>query len=106
METSRSVVDPLASIIRLPDKVAIPWGVGRSEAGVGLDCQEWGIDGFRVALEPPIGDDVCAALRALGHDVAPDPPIWAFGGAQAIIRLPGGYAAGSDPRKDGMAVGW
>jgi gamma-glutamyltranspeptidase / glutathione hydrolase len=29
----------------------------------------------------------------------------AFGGAQAIMRLPRGYAAGSDPRKDGMAAG-
>ena len=64
------------------------------------------LDGLRVALEPPIGDDVRAALRALGHDVVPDLPISAFGGAQAIIRLPRGYAAGSDPRKDGMAVGW
>jgi len=64
------------------------------------------LDGLRVALEPPIGDDVRAALRAMGHDVSPEAPISAFGGAQAIIRLPGGYAAGSDPRKDGMAVGW
>jgi gamma-glutamyltranspeptidase/glutathione hydrolase len=29
-----------------------------------------------------------------------------FGGAQAIVQLPRGYAAGSDPRKDGMAVGY
>ena len=62
-------------------------------------------DGLHVALESPIGDDVRAALRALGHDVVPEDSV-SFGGAQAIIRLPGGYAAGSDPRKDGMAVGW
>ena len=30
----------------------------------------------------------------------------AFGGAQAIVKLPRGWAAGSDPRKDGMAVGY
>ena len=30
----------------------------------------------------------------------------AFGGAQAIIRSPKGFAAGSDPRKDVMAVGY
>jgi gamma-glutamyltranspeptidase/glutathione hydrolase len=63
------------------------------------------LDGLRVSLEPPIGDDVRVELRALGHDVVPEDSI-AFGGAQAIVRLPGGYAAGSDPRKDGMAVGW
>jgi gamma-glutamyltranspeptidase/glutathione hydrolase len=43
-------------------------------------------------------------LAALGHVIVPDSTI-AFGGAQAIVRLPRGYAAGSDPRKDGMAAG-
>jgi gamma-glutamyltranspeptidase/glutathione hydrolase len=50
-------------------------------------------------------DDVRAALRGMEHDIVPEDSI-SFGGAQAIVRLPGGYAAGSDPRKDGMAVGW
>jgi len=62
-------------------------------------------DGLRVALEPPIGDTVRAALTAMGH-VLIDEPSDAFGGAQAIVRLQKGYAAGSDPRKDGMAVGY
>ena len=44
-------------------------------------------------------------LRALGHDVIPGDGI-AFGGAQAIRRLLRGWAAGSDPRKDGLAVGY
>ena len=61
--------------------------------------------GLRVALEPPIGDNVRAALGAMGHTLI-EQPIIAFGGAQAIIRLPKGFAAGSDPRKDGMAVGY
>jgi gamma-glutamyltranspeptidase/glutathione hydrolase len=63
------------------------------------------LDGLRVAIESPVGDDVRAALRLLGHDVVDERPV-AFGGAQAIIRLPKGYAAGSDPRKDGMAIGY
>ena len=62
-------------------------------------------DGQRVALETPVGDAVRSALTAMGHELVEQPPI-AFGGAQAIIRLPRGFAAGSDPRKDGMAVGY
>jgi gamma-glutamyltranspeptidase / glutathione hydrolase len=61
--------------------------------------------GQRVALEPPIADGVRAALAAMGHALIDQPTI-AFGGAQAIVRLPRGFAAGSDPRKDGMAVGY
>jgi gamma-glutamyltranspeptidase/glutathione hydrolase len=62
------------------------------------------LDGLRVALEPAIGDDVRRRLAALGHVIAPDSGV-TFGGAQAILRLPKGYGAGSDPRKDGMAAG-
>ncbi|MFN2399410.1 MAG: gamma-glutamyltransferase family protein [Gemmatimonadaceae bacterium] len=62
-------------------------------------------DRQRVALEAPVGDVVRAALTAMGH-VLIDQPSIAFGGAQAIVRLPRGFAAGSDPRKDGMAVGY
>ena len=62
-------------------------------------------DEQRVALEAPIGDSVRTALTAMGH-VLIDQPSGAFGGAQAIVRLPKGFAAGSDPRKDGMAVGY
>jgi len=59
----------------------------------------------RVALETPIDDGVRRDLTALGHLIADERSV-AFGGAQAIIRLPHGYAGGSDPRKDGMAAGY
>jgi gamma-glutamyltranspeptidase/glutathione hydrolase len=62
-------------------------------------------DGFRVALEAPFSDSVRTALAAMGHVLIDQPPV-AFGGAQAIVRLPKGFAAGSDPRKDGMAMGY
>ena len=59
--------------------------------------------GRRVAIEnldPKVG----SALEALGHQLR-DPQGIAFGGGQAILRLVRGWAAASDPRKDGMAAG-
>jgi gamma-glutamyltranspeptidase / glutathione hydrolase len=61
-------------------------------------------DGLRVAIESPVDDAVRAALRALGHDIISERGV-SFGGAQAVLRLPRGWAAGSDPRKDGQASG-
>ena len=77
----------------------------------GMDLQE-AIDaariahasGLRITLEPSIGDDVRAALEAMGHEVGTAGRL-SYGGAQAIMKLERGYAAGSDPRKDGHAAG-
>jgi len=63
------------------------------------------LDGARVIFESPVGDSVRAQLRALGHDVTTDRAS-GFGGSQAIIKLPHGWVAGSDPRKDGHAAGY
>ncbi len=60
--------------------------------------------GSQVALEGPIAEAVRAKLKEMGHEIVDLPPSSA-GGAQAIIRLRRGYAAASDPRKDGMAAG-
>ncbi|MGE3615280.1 MAG: gamma-glutamyltransferase, partial [Gemmatimonadales bacterium] len=62
------------------------------------------LTGNRVGLEPPIGEAVRSQLTAMGHQVVVLGASSA-GGAQAILRLPVGYAAASDPRKDGMAAG-
>jgi gamma-glutamyltranspeptidase/glutathione hydrolase len=61
--------------------------------------------GLEVALEAPIGDDVRRALAAMGHVILPDGSV-SFGGCQAVMRLERGWAAGSDPRKDGLAIGY
>ena len=63
------------------------------------------LDGQRVAVEAPVGDGVRAALTAMGHMLVDERQV-SFGGAQAIVRLPRGYSAGSDPRKDGIAAGY
>jgi len=82
-----------------------------------LDLVEFGMDlqeavdaprfrhfsGTRVAIEN-LPNDVADRLRALGHEIR-DPSGVAFGGAQAIMKLDRGWAAASDPRKDGMAAG-
>jgi gamma-glutamyltranspeptidase/glutathione hydrolase len=61
--------------------------------------------GNRLLVESVIPDSVVAGLKALGHDVHVGRPDQ-FGGSQAIVRLPHGYVAGSDPRKDGHAAGY
>jgi len=76
----------------------------------GMDLQE-AIDaarfrhfsGTRVAIEG-VGQEVLDGLSVLGHDLR-DPAGIAFGGGQAVMKLEKGWAAGSDPRKDGMAAG-
>ncbi len=61
------------------------------------------LNGKRVAVEN-LHPEVAASLAELGHELVVPTGI-AFGGAQAILKLERGWAAGSDPRKDGMAAG-
>lgn len=61
--------------------------------------------GVRVALESPVSEQVRRALAALGHEIIDERDI-AFGGAQLVMKLPRGWAAGSDSRKDGHAAGY
>ncbi len=62
------------------------------------------LSGRRVAIEPGVPDEVLDELRRRGHELV-DPSGVAFGGAQLVLRLPRGWAAASDPRKDGHAAG-
>jgi gamma-glutamyltranspeptidase/glutathione hydrolase len=62
------------------------------------------LQGRRVVIESPVKGDVRRALETMGHELA-DESTASFGGGQAIMRLQRGWAAASDPRKDGMAAG-
>ena len=79
------------------------FGMGLQEA---IDAPRFRhLAGLEVALEPGIADETRRALETMGHRMAPDGTV-GFGGGQAVMRLEKGWAAGSDPRKDGMALGY
>ncbi len=93
----------------------IDHGMNVQQAGEAARCQHVGsstptghtmTDGGQVQLEPGIPDDVLPALRAKGHRVGRGD--WGFGGYQAILIDPenGMLQGGSDPRKDGAAIGY
>jgi gamma-glutamyltranspeptidase/glutathione hydrolase len=65
------------------------------------------VAGRRVEIEPPAGSAVLDALAAHGHDVTFGESAAPFGRGQAIWRLPDGtLVAGTDPRADGLALGY
>jgi gamma-glutamyltranspeptidase/glutathione hydrolase len=63
------------------------------------------LDGLEVAVEAGIGEEVRAALSGKGHELADQAN---FGGGQGIFIHPeyGTLMGGSDPRKDGCAMGF
>lgn len=83
------------------------WG---QDVQTAADAPRWRfISGKQVSCEPSLNQTTLDALKRLGHEVLVEMPdnYFSFGGAQLIYKLPnGGYAAGSDPRKDGQAVGF
>ena len=74
------------------------------------DAPRWRVTGgagvaHGAAMPPRSG----RGARGVGHGIALETPdsAFGFGGAQLVHRLEqGGYVAGSDPRKDGGAVGF
>ncbi len=73
------------------------------------DAPRWRIlQGLEVALESTMRPDLVEGLSERGHSVKSEAPdqSFGFGGSQIIQRVPGGYVAGSDPRKDGQSGGF
>jgi gamma-glutamyltranspeptidase / glutathione hydrolase len=64
------------------------------------------LDGLQVAVEAGFSPQVLNELRARGHQLQQESHFGGFGGAQLIYKTEGGYIAGSDHRKDGLAVGF
>jgi gamma-glutamyltranspeptidase/glutathione hydrolase len=62
--------------------------------------------GLKVAVEPGFDAGVVSELAARGHDITVErgDGVFAFGGAQLVLKRGDSYVAGSDPRKDGQAV--
>ena len=72
------------------------------------DAPRWKVmpDG-RLLIEDSYGQDVLKGLADLGHNVVAMPHgSHDFGAAQLIRRMDFGYVAGSEPRRDGHAVGY
>ncbi|KTT41164.1 gamma-glutamyltransferase [Pseudomonas oryzihabitans] len=81
----------------------------RQNPQAAADAPRWRLEGGRrVAVESSLDPATLEALRALGHEVTVEEPsgVFAFGGAQIIQRVAGGYVGGSDPRKDGLVAGF
>jgi gamma-glutamyltranspeptidase/glutathione hydrolase len=83
------------------------WG---QDPQMAVDAPRWRVNqGREVALETTLPETTIERLRKMGHSISLEAPdnAFGFGGAQLIHRLDGrGYAAGSDPRKDGAAMGF
>jgi len=72
-----------------------------------LDAPRWRIDqGRRVHLEPGYPHATIQGLIDRGHEIeAAEVQSVAFGGGQIVQRTETDYVAGSDARRDGLALG-
>lgn len=83
------------------------WG---QDPQMAADAPRWrATEGLGVAVETTLPETKRDRLAAMGHALSLEAPdnAFGFGGAQIIARLDNGfYAGGSEPRKDGQAVGF
>ncbi len=73
-----------------------------------IDAPRWHWqEGLHVKLEPQVEPAIAEDLKARGHAVGIHPDLDLFGNGQIIRRQASGvYAAGSDGRTDGLAIGY
>jgi gamma-glutamyltranspeptidase/glutathione hydrolase len=69
-----------------------------------LDRARFRVDGDVVRLEEGLWAEA-GALEAAGMQVLLDDDVYGFGGGQIVLLDGDGLVAGSDPRKDGLALG-
>jgi gamma-glutamyltranspeptidase/glutathione hydrolase len=83
------------------------WG---QDVQAAVDAPRWRVKGgLELSCETAFPEATLQSLSDMGHAVDRDAPdnAFGFGGAQLIANMENGaYAAGSDPRKDGQAVGF
>ena len=71
------------------------------------DAPRWLVnDDFSITLETGFSASVANELISRGHAISYAEDSQPFGGAQIILRSDDGYIAGSDHRKEGLAVGF
>ena len=83
------------------------WG---QDVQMAVDAPRWRVTGgLGLSCETTFPESTLQTLAGMGHAVDREEPdnAFGFGGAQLIAKLENGtYAAGSDPRKDGCALGF
>jgi gamma-glutamyltranspeptidase/glutathione hydrolase len=68
------------------------------------DAPRWQVtEGRSVVVEEGVPMAVREKLASMGHEVGTAPPLM-FGGAQAALRIDGGYLAATESRKDGIVA--
>jgi len=91
-------------------QMALRTQLWKQDVQTAADAPRWRVnDGMAVSIEASMDAGVVQALKSMGHQIIIEEPdhAFGFGGAQLIHRLDaGGYAGGSDPRKDGGAYGF
>lgn len=90
-------------------QMALRVGLYGQNPQAAADAPRWRVlEDSSVAIETGFPPAVLEELAARGHVLHESAPgsDFGFGGAQLIMKADGGYVGGSDPRKDGQAVGF